>query len=78
MTILIQHNGLIYFSAGSLARLAISGEGVVDPLDVALADIKELQQDADGNLIVNGTKYPHCGKACADIRLAAKAQGILL
>ena len=75
MTLLVQRDGRLYFSAGSLARLTISGQDIDDDLDIALADIKVLDRHAD-ILIINNKKYPHCGGAYNDIRLAAKACGV--
>jgi hypothetical protein len=75
MTLLVQRDGRLYFSAGSLARLAISGHDIDDPLDIALSDIKVLARHAD-MLVINNKQYPHCGGAYNDIRLAAKACGV--
>ena len=75
MTLLVQRDGRLYFSAGSLSRLAISGQDIDDDLDIALADIKTLDRHAD-MLIINGKQYPRCGSAYNDIWLAAKACGV--
>lgn len=75
MTLLVQKNCKIYFSAGSPVALTIAGHDIDDPLDIALADIKVLDRHAD-ILIINNKKYPHCGSAYNDIRLAAKACGV--
>jgi len=80
MTILVQRDGRLYFSAGNLSRLAISGQDIPEPLDVAFKDITSLvalNAGPGGNmLIVNGVPYHNCAPAFKDILLTMKSQGI--
>jgi hypothetical protein len=74
MTILVQRDGRLYFSAGNLSRLAISGQDIPEPLDINIASITSLDKDASDPdaLVINGVKYPHCVPAYNDIRLMIK------